>query len=1836
MRIFTRNVAPVVAACVFLFANPAFTQTYPMGSQPLVTTCGGFFTDSGNNMNNYGPNQNLTMTFCPQTSQGTHVQLVFSNAEIAEGDLLCFYDGTNTAAPQLSCSDDFYGANTFIIQATAANPSGCLTVTFTSDATMEGAGWSADINCIQSCQTILVDLISSDPLVMPADTGWIDACPGQRLSFEGRGLYPQNGVAYTHSDFTSEFVWDFGDGTSAVGPNVSHIYDDPGGYTVQLTITDQRGCTNINFLSQRVRISSLPEFHPGALPGPICPGDTIQLNAAVDTVLAGASLSVPRFGEGSFQTAGIRSDSLPLPDGTGAVYETSISFSDFSPGQVLSDIDDLLGICVNMEHSWMYDLDIFLECPDGSQVILQNQEFIANEVFLGTPYELDDFNTPFPPGQGVGADYCWTPSAANGTWTQYAQANDPGGSFEYVLPPGDYSAYEPLENLLGCPLNGEWTIIVSDQWGSDNGWIFEWSINFAADVYPNLETFRPQITDFGWAPNLTIQEYSADSLEITAAPQNAGVANYNFWVSNDFGCTFDTSLTLSVLPYTHPDCYNCTPNLQPLPDTLLCAGETVNLDVSIPASQSVEVTFESIDQEPFGAANYPHANPFEPTINVNSINPGVLDDPANQILSVCVNIETNWNSDLNLYLEAPSGEILELSTGNGGGSDNYTNTCFSPTAVTPITSGTGPFTGEFRPEGNWNNLTGAQINGDWKLAASDGFAPNDVGEFISWSITFRSTNDINYTWTGSGLSCYDCPNPNASPVNSTNYIVTTQDTYGCSYSDTIAVSVVNDIPAPNVDCADDGSGNLIFTWEQVGTFTEYEYNVIINGNSGGWQGPVSQYTYTATNLSYGDEVTLEVRVFVDSGSLSCAQGVGSATCTSVSCLLQASLLGTPVDASCFGYTDGAASIQAQNAENPVQYYFNGNPNPQPTGIFTNLAAGNYFVAVIDGSGCRDTVFFAIQEPAQLTASAQATALIDCFGNENGAVQVFPQGGNGNYTYQWNTTPVITTATATALGAGDYTATVTDSEGCTATATIALTQPDELEVALTPDDATCAGLADGSIQAFASGGNGNLTYSWSNNGSGPSQANLVAGDYCVTVEDANGCQAVACAEVSAPASIIIDSVAVTDVRCNGGNTGSATIFASGGAGNYTYLWDDPLAQIGQSASMLAANSYNITITDANGCQLVTQATVNEPDALALSFVVEDVACNGGTDGASTATVSGGVGSYTYNWQGGQSGPTASGLAAGNYGLTVTDGNGCQTSALTTVGQPEKAVEVQAAQTRMGCFGARDNEATATATGGTGTAYTYLWSNGQTGATAIGLDSLPYSVTVTDENGCQAVASITPSDLEQIDFFIITTTPSCFGYSDGRLGINEISGGAGSGINDYTITWSTGATGPTVNNLPGGQVYSVTVTDNQGCSRTKSRTLQQPQLITFELDIDSVRCFGGSEGAITVNNVLGDYPPFTYTWSDGQQAETASNLPAGNYGLTVTDATGCFNTGTATVFQPARLTLAFDTQDNKCFGDKAGRIGALVSGGIPGYQFSWSNNGSGPVQENLAAGEYTLTITDRNGCTLEGEASIGEPELLTAALKQQGPTCFGFRDGNITVTPGGGTPPYRYSLDNSFYSGSSMLIALRAGAYDVYVKDANGCLFTEQITLADPAPFTVDAGEDSYTISLGDSITLNATAQNAAGMADFVWEAPYEGTLSCNECASTVASPETSILYQLYGIDENGCEDTDKVHVYVRKDRVVLVPTGFTPNGDGMNDRLAVHGKRGTMVRLFRVYDRWGELLFQNRDFPVNDPTAGWDGDFRGQEASSGVYIWHLIVEYEDGMEESFQGETTLIR
>ncbi len=1675
------------------FCSLATGQNYLMSDTlTTLTTCGGYFLDSGGSTGNYGPNENFTTTICPDLSSGTHVQLVFNATDIRSGDELCFYDGPDTSAPSLDCSSDFANNASFIIQATAANASGCITVTFTSNGSGQGAGWSADINCIPACQIIQAVIDSTYPAIEPADTGYIDICPGDRVFFFGKGLYPQNGVAYEHSDLTCSFEWDFGDGSTSSGPATSHVFKEPGGYIVTLVITDQLGCRNTNFIKQRVRVAPKPQFNIGEHQDMLCPGDTVRLNAMVDTIDENHAVSVVPV-EGTFQTSAVLSDSLALPDGNGASYMTSVTFTQFAPGQTLDNIDDLLKIFVVMEHSWLRDLQIKLSCPNGQSVVLHNHAGqVGDEEYLGVPYHNDE---GLPPVPGVGWEYGWSSNPDyDATWLEYVNTNHPG-----TLPSGTYRSYEPLTNLLGCPLNGDWTITVTDLWPLDNGFIFSWGIEFDSDLFPFLESFKPALTDWTWLQHPTLFYHSPDSIAGTLV--NAGEAAYTFTIQDEFGCAWDTTVQIQVLPPSNPNCHACGGLIEPQADTTVCFEDSFQLDVSGAAAASPAVTFEAWENYPIGAANHPPSNPYLSPINVNSLQPAVLTNPLTQIDKVCLDLTTDFDGDIRLYLRAPNGQQLELSTGNGGSGDNYTNTCFSPVATVPITAGMPPFTGTFRPEGNWNDLMGAPVNGEWSLVVADAFGINNYGTLNWWTITFNTTNQVTYSWTPAAvLSCSDCPNPVVTPSSDVDLIVSASDSYGCQDTDTIHVAIATIFPAPVISCTDLPGGQMRFNWSDL---PQGGISYLVNVNGTGWvPNNFGAAGHVVSGLSNGQ--TVDIQVMVNAAGTACEVEIGSASCTYSYCNLVASLpTPGPYLTKCAGACDGTLTIDVENAVAPLTFEAHHIPSGTTTtydnSTLDNLCAGDYMVIVTDDVGCKDTITFSLGEPPPINLSAQQVSPPSCF----------------------NT--------------------------------------------------------------------------------------------------ADGC---------------------------------ASAMASGGLGGFTYTWDLPNLPIGPNTCLAPAGPLTVMATDAGGCTVNTTIEITGPPPIELTLSADSVSCKGAQTGKAHVVTTGGAGNFTYQWSGGDPSnqPDLTGIGAGTYSVTVTDANGCTAEGSIAVGEPAEALQVTATQTEMGCAGSDQNQAAATVNGGT-PPLTVTWQPaGQTGLAIGNLPPGPHIVLATDVRGCTATDTIEIQELPPIEISLIANPPTCKGDTDGEMAVNNVTGGSG---NYVSYQWSTGATDPLITNLAGNVTYTVTITDSKGCTGSKSRILIEPLPLVVQLETTDARCAGEPSGAAQVVNVLNNQGPVIFQWdasAGGQTSPSVTGLLAGSYTVIATDSAGCKASATANIGEPAPIVVKFTVLDNPCYGYGSGAIDAVASGGVGGLFYNWSTGATTSKITNLPAGAYQLTVTDQNGCTLESTANVGQPKPIEANIEVKDVRCFGEKNGMIEVKPNGGTPPFRYSLDGNTYVGSPAMLGLTAGDYLVYIQDGKGCVAQFPASISQPPPFEVSIlvnGLDTamLMIPFGNELTLEATPTNGIGDILFSWEAGYCGTLYCDSlsdceatplCQTVTAKPNDSNNYWVLAIDEHGCEAEAHFQVHVHKERRVMVPTGFTPNGDGINDRLPVHGQSGTIIKLFRIFDRWGELLFERRDVPVNEIDSGWDGTFRGQPMPAGVYAWYLEVEYGDGMKETLGGQTTLIR
>ncbi len=538
--------------------------------------------------------------------------------------------------------------------------------------------------------------------------------------------------------------------------------------------------------------------------------------------------------------------------------------------------------------------------------------------------------------------------------------------------------------------------------------------------------------------------------------------------------------------------------------------------------------------------------------------------------------------------------------------------------------------------------------------------------------------------------------------------------------------------------------------------------------------------------------------------------------------------------------------------------------------------------------------------------------------------------------------------------------------------------------------------DGTATASAMDGTPPLSYAWSNGQTTATATGLAAGMYTVTVTDDDSNTATCVATVAAASALTV-ACSSTDVQCDdasgSSDDGTATATPSGGAGSNTYVWSN--GGTTQTITGLAPGMYTVTVTDANGCFNTCTATVAAASALTVACSSTDVQCDDASgssdDGTATATPSGGAGSNTYVWSNGGTTQTITGLAAGMYTVTVTDANGCFNTCTATVGAAS-ALTVACSSTDVQCDDANgisdDGTATATPSGGAGS-NTYVWSNGGTTQTITGLAAGMYTVTVTDANGCFNTCTATVAAASALTVACSSTDVQCddaSGSSDDGTATATPSGGAGSN----TYVWSNGGTTQTITGLAAG-MYTVTVTDANGCFSSCSATVGAASALTVACSSTDVQCDdanGSSDDGTATATPSGGAGSNTYVWSNGGTTQTITGLAAGMYTVTVTDANGCMNSCTATVGAASALTVACSSTDVQC--DDAsgssddGTATATPSGGAGSNTYVWSNGGTTQTITGLAAGMYTVTVTDANGCINSCTATVAAATPLVVTF------------------------------------------------------------------------------------------------------------------------------------------------------------------------------------------------------------------------------------------------------------
>ena len=967
----------------------------------------------------------------------------------------------------------------------------------------------------------------------------------------------------------------------------------------------------------------------------------------------------------------------------------------------------------------------------------------------------------------------------------------------------------------------------------------------------------------------------------------------------------------------------------------------------------------------------------------------------------------------------------------------------------------------------------------------------------SASLTAAATGGIpfpnyGYTWSN-GLTTQTL---SGSPPSTTTYCVTVTDICGNSASScgTVTVqstTVTPTISGPTVVCANDG-------------------NVALSANVGGgsWSGigvnPVTGiFSPTAALQSGSNPFTVTYSI-----NTACSSGSDTHTINIVN-LSATTNANQPTCAN--NGNSGAASVTPTGGANYTYQWSTGGTNAS----INNQAAGTYFVTVTSVGGCTATASVTLNAPSTPSVGINVVAAPGCTpngNNNNGQISASPVGGTPNYTYQWSAGNV-TTSTVSNVPPGTYTLTVTDANQCTATSSVALPAPIPPTVTVSANNPPCATGGGASAVAVPTGGVGPFLFFWNNGSNEQTITGINPGTYTVTVSGVNNCSATASGVIIAPTPFTVSISPPTPPACNGGNNGSATAMPSGGTAPYTYNWSN--GQTTATATNLSAGNYTVTVTDGSAGSCTATATVNipQPTPINAAATATNVSCNNANNGTATVTASGGTSPYSYAWSGGGSSATLNNLAAGSYTVTVTDANGCTRTANATVTQPP-ALAASASATNLTCNNANNGTATATASGGT-SPYSYAWNGGGSGATINNLSAGSYTVTITDANNCTRTANVTLTQPTPLSANANGTPPACVGVNNGF-----VSATASGGTSPYTFNWSNGVSGANNINIGAGS-YIVTVTDANNCSTTANVTLTPPTPMSVSLTPTNPPCFGGANGSIS-SSVSGGTTPYTYQWSSGATTSFAPGLQAGSYAVTVTDNNACTATANTNLSTPPQLSVSLSPTNPLCNAATNGTMAASAAGGTPGYTYTWNNGQNGATINNIGAGNYVVTVSDTNGCTATGNATLTQPTPVSGSITPDNPNCNGTTDGSATVTASGGTPTYTYTWNNG--QNTATATNLSAGSYVVTITDQNNCTATTSTNLTQPTPVTVSTTPTNPNCNNGSDGFATAIPSGGTPQYTIAWNNGSNGANNINLSAGT---------YTVTVTDSQSCSTTQSV-------------------------------------------------------------------------------------------------------
>lgn len=940
----------------------------PASNGQTFSTCNGFIIDSGGQGGpGYSNNETTVITICPDTP-GEIISVVFNlfsldltddnpAPNITNVDVMNVYDGTSTAANSLGS----YTGNQLqgvVIEATVLNPTGCITLEFISNTIGTGM-FTASVSCETPCNDpqaggVIVNGITPDS---------IRVCPGELINFQEQGSFAQQGFTLV------DYEWDFMDGTTANGQNVTHSYNVPGQYRVQLFVTDDNGCSNPNLIDLEVLVGTIPDFT--GFPGDttICLGESMGFSANPDTY------EVQWNGFSGSQSI----DDGCLPDTLlGVSQDIQLLQTGFAAGTTINNVTDIQSICLDLEHSFMGDLVIIIECPNGQNSILHQQGGGGTQI--GIPVQADNVDCSDPSTLGVPFTYCFS-STATQTWVDWVNAN----LGTNTIPAGTYASVDPLSNLVGCPTNGVWTLTVIDNWAADDGTLFNFALNLDPSFYPPVTTYQPNIgsnsdSSYWVTPAPFMTSISPDGNDITVQPTVDGTYNYQYVVIDDFGCTYDTSVNLTVNP---------NPIVFAGNDTTLCGGNILQLmgELSGPGASS-NCDYELILNDTFGDG----WNGNTVTVTVNGVSTDytlptgnntsyTIPVPSGVTVTVTFNANGAFVDECQYSVQDESGNVVFSQGPNLAGvtTNTFIPACApdfifewtpptslnDPSIIDPLMTVTGQetLTLSVYPIGHPLCVETDDITVSVTAIPDPGvdaaISVCSQGNPVDLLPLLGPTANQTGTWQDPNGNPVVMPfDPTTMPVGDYKYVVNVS---GCMDSSIVTVSEIiteiTSITPTDISCNGFADGMIDFTGDNFAQYT-------VNGGA-----PIAAVSPVNVNGLTPGNYTIEI--------ISVEGCTDSETITITEPPVLTVTINT-TDATCFGLCDGAAEVLPVGGTAPYAYVWNQGVTGDQNGMATTVCAGAYTVDVTDARGCTVTGNYTINEPANIFPSLLPDTVSGCF------------------------------------------------------------------------------------------------------------------------------------------------------------------------------------------------------------------------------------------------------------------------------------------------------------------------------------------------------------------------------------------------------------------------------------------------------------------------------------------------------------------------------------------------------------------------------------------------------------------------------------------------------------------------------------------------------------------------------------------------------------------------------------------------------------------------------------------------------------------------------------------